>query len=201
MKEFVDQIFLSLGVRTVLIDVVNNKESVASATGVYLNLPVFSINAIIGRVFVNEEYFNTHLTDDEQKFILAHEATHIYRNHVISTILSRIPKAILKTYATHLSLALDTLKMFLHIFFGIPSPESALTRQQEIEADVWAICLTGNKTAAINCLAKLVKGDLTRPSHTWEALGMKLPAMTMQERINEIQNQIRQLEACGYIFR
>ena len=61
--------------------------------------------------------------------------------------------------------------------------------------------LTRNKTAAINCLTKLVKGDLTNPSHTWEALGMKLPIMTMQERINEIQNQIQRLEAYGCTFR
>ena len=83
-----------------------------------------------------------------------------------------------------MSITWDVLKLLLHLR-GIPPPISVLTRRQELDADVQAILLTGNKTAAISCLTKLVKGNLDEYSLEWEALGMKMPAMTVRERIGK----------------
>jgi hypothetical protein len=73
---------------------------------------------------------------------------------------------------------------------------SAITKEQEIAADIRAISLTGNENAAISCLTKLVNGNLNDYSHTWEALGVKMPVMTMKERIQEIHRTVSSL--CQY---
>lgn len=192
MKNYVDNILRSLGVRTPLVLVSHNDNTIAGATGIYLNLPLLSINAALGQILVNTNYVNSRLTTEEQRFVLTHEVVHIYQNHVAATVLFRVPRAILESSAKELSIAFDILKILLQIF-GVPPPESTLTKQQEIQADVWAICLTGNRTCAISCLTKLVDGNLSKPSHVWEALDIKIPVMSMQERIIEIQKQTNEL--------
>ena len=88
--------------------------------------------------------------------------------------------------------------MFLYLL-NIPPPLSVIAKEQEIAADVRAISLTGNENAAISCLTKLVNGNLNDYSHTWEALGVKMPVMTMKERIQEIQRRLSGL--CQYVSK
>lgn len=77
-------------------------------------------------------------------------------------------------------------------------------KQQEVDADILAIWLIGNnRSAAISALTKLVNGDLSKESHTWELLKfVKLPVMTMRQRIEKILHDMQQLEQFrGYLFR
>ena len=94
--------------------------------------------------------------------------------------------------APEVSIAVDALKLLLH-GRGIPPPISALTKEHELDADIQTVLFTRNKTAAINCLTKLVNGNLESISHEWEALGVKMPVMTMRERIEEIERRINDI--------
>lgn len=81
-----------------------------------------------------------------------------------------------------------------------------MAKEQEINADIWSILATGNKTDAINCLTKLVNNDLNQWSHKWEifeALGLnvELPVMTMRQRIGSIQAVLSNFETQGYKFK
>lgn len=69
-----------------------------------------------------------------------------------------------------------------------------------MQADIWAIFLTGNKAAAITCLKKLVNNNLDAYSHLWEAFDLKLPIMTMRERIDELRKMLSYYEQQGHKF-
>jgi len=142
---------------------------------------------------------------DELKFVLAHEVVHIDQSHLPITILLKLPKEIIdelgKEYPAALGLSIlwDLVKLWIRLQGSLP-PEAAITKQQELQADIWAIFLTGNKTAAITCLKKLVNNNLDAYSHLWEVFDVKLPVMTMRERIQEILTMISQYERQGYRF-
>jgi hypothetical protein len=70
-------------------------------------------------------------------------------------------------------------------------PNVLLLRDQEYEADAFAVrCITGDLSAAKTCLWKLSGGNLNGPSHEWELIGIRLPAMTLQQRIDELHRRI-----------
>jgi len=150
------------------------------------------INWAWGKVYMNTSYVNGVLSTEEQQFVLAHEVAHIYMNHVPSKLPLEAFDELLKQLAPKVSVALDILKLLLHIR-GIPPPISSLTKEQELNADIQAILLTGNVTTAISCLNKLVQGNLETQSHTWEALGVEIPVFTMRERIEELRRRISEI--------
>lgn len=205
MQNEVNRFFKLLGVNTVQVEVRDENSTCAKALGFHLDLTLPLLNRYInwawGTVYINVNLVNSILSNEEQKFILAHEVAHIRLNHVSSKLTHEVFNTALKQLAPIASITLDVLKLLSHLR-GIPPPISALTKRQELDADVQAILLTGNKTAAINCLSKLVKGNLDAYSHEWEALGMKMPAMTVRERIAEIQritNEISQHENVTFL--
>jgi len=201
LQKIVNQFFYKLGNSETLVSVkiTDDSKMIAGARGLKLfNIP-------IGQIFVSKPLLNK-LSMSELKFVLAHEVVHIDQNHLPITILLKLPREIIdelgKTYlvASAISTVWDLVKLWIFWQGGLP-PEATITKQQELQADVWAVFLTRDKTAAISCLKKLVDNNLNAPSHLWEAFDVKLPVMTMRERIQEILKVISQYERQEYVFK
>ena len=190
LQNIIDDMFKRLGNQRSFVNVkiLDKSEILAGAIG--LKLPNFPP---IGEIFISEELINL-LSSKELEFVLAHEVMHIELNHIPLKILTQLPKEMLKTWEKEskilqtLRIGIDSFKVLIYSLTRSIPPEAVITRDQEIQADIYAIMyLTRDKKAAISCLKKLVNNDLNRPSHLWEALDVKFPTMTMKERIEYIE--------------
>jgi hypothetical protein len=199
MQIEVNQFLESLNVDMRVVIVTNCRDDIAKAIGLYINgtIPVvdLKVNVSFGNVSVNKDYLNRTLTYDEQRFMLAHETSHIYLNHVVPRAIDGFIDELIRNCNRDVHAFINGAKAFLYLL-NIPPPLSVIAKEQEIAADVRAISLTGNENAAISCLTKLVNGKLDDYSHTWEALGVKMPVMTMKERVQEIQRRLCSLNQC-----
>jgi len=200
LQNFANEFFSKLGNSRIQVSVqiTDELKIIAGARGIKLfNIPV-------GRIWVSKPFLRN-LSEDKVKFVIAHEVVHIDQNHLPASVLLKLPKAIIDELgkvdvrALGLSILWDFIKLWIRFQGGLP-PEAAITKQQELQADVWAIFLTGNKTAAINCLKELVNNNLDLPSHLWEVFDVKLPIMTMRERIEGIIKTLSYYEGQGYMF-
>jgi Zn-dependent protease with chaperone function len=72
---------------------------------------------------------------------------------------------------------------------AIAKPSQLVVRNQEYDADWGAVEITRSLPSAISCLKKFVVGNLQLPSYAWELFGMQVPAMTMGERISELERR------------
>ena len=200
MQIEVNQFLESLNVDMRVVIVTNCRDDIAKAIGLYINgtIPVvdLKVNVSFGNVSVNKDYLNRTLTYDEQRFMLAHETSHIYLNHVVPRAIDGFIDELVRNCNRDVHAFINGAKAFLYLL-NIPPPLSVIAKEQEIAADVRAISLTGNENAAISCLTKLVNGKLDDYSHTWEALGAKMPVMTMKERVQEIQRRLCSLNQYG----
>lgn len=200
MQIEVNQFLESLNVDMRVVIVTNCRDDIAKAIGLYINgtIPVVNlkVNVAFGNVSVNKDYLNRTLTYDEQRFMLAHETSHIYLNHVVPRAIDGFIDELIRNCNRDVHAFMNGAKAFLYLL-NIPPPLSVIAKEQEIAADVRAISLTGNENAAISCLTKLVNGKLDDYSHTWEALGVKMPVMTMKERVQEIQRRLYSLNQYG----
>lgn len=192
--------FKKLGANDIFVKlfICKNEEVFASAQG-------FNIfNNVYGKVELSSGLVQK-LEIEEIEFVLAHEASHIYFNHLPIKLATQNLKNLVwllglrSPLVSFALLASETLKFLKYKFNSLPA-EVEISRKQELQADIWGIVLTGNKNAALNCLKKLVNNNLNRPSHIWEVLGVKLPIMTMRERINEIMKKLEILEKEGIRF-
>ena len=86
MQNEVNRFFRLLGVDAVQVEVRDDTSTVAKALGFHLDLtlPLIRrrINAAWGTVFINVSLVNSLLSKEEQRYILAHEVSHIRLNHV-----------------------------------------------------------------------------------------------------------------------
>ncbi|WP_287588231.1 M48 family metalloprotease [Candidatus Borrarchaeum sp.] len=203
MKNIVDYFFTQLrnDKNLVYIKIVDNPKILARAIGIKHLIPW-------GIIQINRKLFDYYrLSPDELYFLLAHEVFHIDQNHLISSsginkVLRNIIRELGKVekIAKIFSIFFDTLDLW-NYSRGILPRDALKIKQQELEADIWAIWVTNNKTAAISCLTKLVNYDLTQPSHSWESSDIELPIMTMGQRIMEIEVRASALENQGYKFK
>ena len=161
------------------------------------------LNHAFGQVQVSE-ILTQSLTNEELDFVIVHELTHIVENHLIWRSLADLPQSFLDAAtaagdedASLVNLLVYAAKAVCVVTKQLP-PEAALTKAQEIGADVQAICLTRNLPAAISTLTKLAGNNLDQASHIWEFVGVGLPVMTIRERIDEIQRSIQQLNMYGF---
>lgn len=131
------------------------------------------------------------LKPDEIDFVLAHEVIHITENHVAH----RLPFAAVRGLYEVIAIEEPGVKLLLAGFDlwkvvqqaqGNTPPAEALTKEQELQADAGAVRLTGKKGPAVSALTKLVGGDMQAHSHTWEALTVEMPIMTMGDRLREL---------------
>lgn len=197
MQAMVNQILASAGVTTNFVLVLPEKKTVASAAGVCLSNLDFNLFGLIsykgtiaaGVITVDKRAIKPFLYD-EIRFILAHECFHIIKNHLATRAVWAYIKRILQGERGEHVLEVALIEAAFKWFGKEHLPPNIETiRNQEYEADELAVRLTGNQTAAINCLTKLVKGELSKSSHLWELLGVNMPIMTMQQRIDELKRR------------
>jgi Zn-dependent protease with chaperone function len=189
MQNFISDTFARLGVAnaSVFLQTVNKRSVIAAALGVKIDLLGIGI---IGLVLVNEKQLRRlKLNDGELKFVLAHECVHIFKNHIITTAFWNLLERYLKGENNEHYDVVEAIKVVLLALSPDRLPPNAVNlRDQEYEADELAARLTGDLDAAISCLTKLVKGDLSKPSHVWELFGQVVPAMNMRKRIDMLRS-------------
>lgn len=198
MKRLVDSYLTSLETVTpaVAVELVDRGDVLASARGIRLGTWAF------GKICINRR-LTEELTDDELRFILAHEAVHINHRHLVATAAFEVGKEVLerlgreKPLAAGLNLGVDLYRAWNAVQGELPL-SAEITRYQEIEADALGILLTRDRRVALRCLRKLVGDDLLQPSHEWEVFDVPQPVMTMEERIDYIENVLAQWEEMGY---
>jgi Zn-dependent protease with chaperone function len=200
IQRYVDDVFRAFKVKDndVEVEIISKQVPFAGASGARI------MGSTYGKIMVSEGLIKK-LDKDEIRFVLAHEATHIYMNHLPLRLFSDLIRGSISALAYRYPPALIALLTaesvkYLQYKTGQLTGEASLTRSQEIQADVWGIIITGTKTKAISALVKLAENDLDRPSHLWEVLGIKLPVMTVRERIKMINDRIRVLEREGIYF-
>ena len=195
MQSVVDRIFPVLGAKQALVIVQPTKPTIAGAVGLRadLNLEFLGLQGTYaaGIILVNTGYLKN-FTDNEIKFILAHECAHIFNSHSIATWFWKTVEQGLKGEKNENYKVVELIKLLLALSSPHRLPPNAQTlRDQEFEADAIAVRL-GDLESAVSCLSKLVNYDMNSPSHIWELFNMPVPAMTMGERIQELRNR-----ACG----
>ena len=170
--------------------VINTKNSlIAGAFGI--NSTIWPINTK-GIILINSDYLDQgQFTEKEIQFILAHETAHIYKNHSLNTLMWNIIERLLKNVDYNAPLIVETFKGLLTLLSPNNLPPNAEDlKNNEYEADMIALnYVTGDLRSAISCLQKLSNGDLNSPSHTWELFDLKLPAMTLRQRIDLLKER------------
>lgn len=170
--------------------VINTKNSlIAGAFGI--NSTIWPINTK-GIILINSDYLDQgQFTEKEIQFILAHETAHIYKNHSLNTLMWNIIERLLKNVDYNAPLIVETFKGLLTLLSPNNLPPNAEDlKNNEYEADMIALnYVTGDLRSAISCLQKLSNGDLNSPSHTWELFDLKLPAMTLRQRIDILKER------------
>lgn len=193
MKNEASQILYRMGAQNVFVYLISSKKTVASTIGLTLHQSFLGFNPPIvgGIIYVNDKILSKNFTDNEIRFILAHECAHIFNNHVIaSTFWNFLEKSVKGEYNENYE-AVEFIKLILTLGSKNKLPPNAVTlRNQEYEADRIAVNITGDLNSAISCLIKLVGNNMSLPSHTWELFGTVVPVMTMGERINVLRSGI-----------
>lgn len=203
LENVTNDFFSMLGNTTtsVKIEISSNQEMEACTNGIKL------FNRPSGKIRISNGLIKN-LSHDELRFVIAHEVYHIDQNHVLQTAISNLPKILIDYYAKTnddakcISGVLDAINGLIYLKGDLP-PLVKMAKEQEINADIWSILATRNKTDAIRCLHKLVNDDVKQWSHKWEifkALGLnvELPVMTMEQRIENIKAGLSKFETLGY---
>ena len=186
----VTDVFDSFKVTNKWFAILDTTETIAGALGGYTDIEFTWLNlngaSIVGLVFVNEKYMN-YFTDSEWGFIIAHECSHIFKNHVLGSAFWKIAEKVLKGPEDENKALVGCIKLLLAVLSPERLPPDAIAlKNQEYEADERAVQYTRDLDSAINCLRKLGTGNLGAPSHLWDLVDVKLPAMTIGERIDEL---------------
>ncbi len=199
LQKYLDKVFKILGAKDSFVDleVVPDDRVYAYASGFNIS------NIVFGKISVSKGLINK-LSEEEIKFVLIHEAVHIYMNHIPIKIMGKSIRDFLLALGLKNPLILSSVVIadIINLFkygVGLKPSEVELTKEQELQADIWGVLILGDPSIAINCLKKLVDNDLDKPSHLWEVLGVKLPVMTVRERIHEIQKRIKILKEEGIL--
>lgn len=138
------------------------------------------------------------LSPAEVDFVLAHETTHILRNHSFARLARTLPLEIAKAFeetrdaARALKLAFDIFALYSQLT-GTTPIRAEMLRAEEYEADFIGAQLSGNLEAACSGLMKLVANDPAAPSHTWEVFGQTFPAMSVGERVAALRDMMDRL--------
>ncbi len=188
LQERVNVIFNRLGCALSVVTVEISKEDniLATAQGVKFHIP-------FGKIKISQKLLEF-LNYEEIEFVLAHESAHIFLNHMVGTGSFVVARALAEDAARNdsnlkgLLVLWDNLKLLSFTAGKLP-PLASLTKDQELDADAWAVFVTRNKKAARSALLKLSGNDLSSASHTWEVLEMKIPVMSMRERLSALDNR------------
>lgn len=191
LQNRVNQFFAQLNcpLPLVVVEIFMEDNVLATAQGVTLG------SIALGKINISRKLLNL-LTAAEVNFVIAHEVTHIHLNHLVGTGSFQVARTLVEEAARSdpkwkvLLKGWDILKVFIYGGGNLP-PSAALTKEQELEADAWAVLLTRDKAAAHSALCKLVGNNLGAPSHTWEVFDTALPVMTIRERLSALDKRFR----------
>jgi Peptidase family M48 len=112
------------------------------------------LGTLIGTIYVNRQLVTEDLfTIHEINFILAHEYTHIFKNHYVASTFGSALEIFAKEPRNEIYSLIEFLK-------AVARPAELLLKIQEYEADYGAEEITRDQNSAENCLSKLVGGDL-----------------------------------------
>ncbi|GEM_PF-4539339 len=150
----------------------------------------------MGVIFVSPCFYNN-LTEDELEFALAHEVGHIELNHVVASAVVALGKGVL---ANMVADVLECTKEKAEIVLGLlqaawvvanrrVTVDAQLLAQREMAADAYAVGLQACKEPAVSCLRKLAALGGTNVSHVVETGTFKLPALTIEQRVDAVERQ------------
>lgn len=199
LEKYIAKVFRVLGADNSYVDinVIDSDECYAGARGITI------FNDSYGKIYLTRGIINK-LNLDELKFVIIHEAVHIYKNHLPIKLASESLRELIRIYGLRnpifsiASIIADGINLIKYEAGRLPA-EAEITKEQELQADIWGIIILGDESIAINCLKKLADYNLDRPSHLWEVLGVKMPVMTVKERINEIVKRASILKREGIL--
>ncbi len=154
---------------------------------------IYVCNVPLGAIYVSDQLYN-HLDSEELRYIVLHEICHILYNNSAANFLLEFGKSgfnLLLSKWTKLELEsvediLGGVKTIIKEF-GYPGVEEQVKRNQELNADKYAVIWMGNKEPAISALTKLVQGKVEEISHITKYGRFEFPLLTIKERIQAIK--------------
>ena len=129
---------------------------------------------------MTDHLIKSELSEQEIEFILAHEIGHIFHNHSFNSLKYQLPKII----STVIDKRFNSLVELIQLL-RTKKLITDIIREQEVQADHFAISLTNSPTAA---LAFLSRFNPNLPSHTGEVFGKEQLAFTIGQRIDYINS-------------
>lgn len=152
-----------------------------------LSMPVEYLNRPIGAIVIQKDLHQS-FTVAEMKYIVAHEYSHILKNHWpmarLGPVLGDIAGGIIAGMQdANQRVALTGILQSVRELAG-----ALFTRQSEIDADAHALRLIGSKPIAGRTIRKLADvvadSDLDAPTHYAFVNGMHVGVLTFRERLN-----------------
>jgi hypothetical protein len=172
---------LNINVPLVFVSTFNNSrfDSPAFSLGFNLGTPV-------GAIFIKSSWKN--LPRGWMEFIILHELGHVYHNHssfkvIVSILYEAVPKELRNIYNI-----IKAIVSFSSLLGGKEIPkfvEEQITATKELEADKFAFQLLGDKRPILEFFQWLKRNNV-RISHLSEFGEFRLPALTVDERIEHI---------------
>jgi Zn-dependent protease with chaperone function len=157
---------------------------------------IYIVNVPLGAVYVSDQLYNQ-LDSEELRYIVLHEICHILNNNSAANFLFALGKSgvnLLISKWTKLPLEevediLGGVKTVIKEF-GLLGLEEKIRKNQELNADKYAVTWMGKKEPAISALTKLVQGKVESLSHITKYGRFEFPVLTIKERIEAI-NQLK----------
>lgn len=139
-----------------------------------------------------EEDFQKLFNYEEIKFILAHEYSHIIKNHSPLNALGKLGSQFIKSIIQSIDdpnwrdpiySIFETLRVFFKVKFQ---------KDFEIDADLHAVELINNRAIAVRTIEKLAnifaEGDLDKPTHVIIENNSVIPVVTFRDRLNALHS-------------
>ena len=157
---------------------------------------IYICNIPLGVIYISDQLYKK-LNSEELQYIVLHEICHILYNDSTANFLAELGKSgfsHLLSKWTNLELfavedILGGVKAVLKTF-GYPGVEEQVRRNQELNADKYAVIWMGKKDPAISALTKLVQGKVESLSHITKYGTFEFPVITIKERIQAINQLI-----------
>jgi len=158
-------------------------------------IPAFSIGLVFGNtpfgLVVFEEAIEDVFDPGERQFILAHEYTHIIKNHCPLKYLGSAASDFISDCLVEVDSPAMSLILGLAWQLICTCVSARFTSESEIEADTHALQLTGNRAIALKTIEKLVQefadGDSNRPCHFVLMGKQMIPVLTFQQRLDVLR--------------
>lgn len=182
-------------INIITIPMENDNTPIASVVGLSIPSNVFiDKNTVFAVIFINKNLIN-YFHMREWKFIISHECGHLIFNHVLTSLIVNAPEiyanliSILKNNPIY-KLAYDLIKLMIPLLVDhkVTTIDKELIRKVELEADSFAVRYTGDIEAAKTVLNKISQGNIDVPTHYFKLANSNFPALTVEERIQNINN-------------